>query len=122
MYLRPLPFLVLLGMGNNSPLAFAWIQRLTPFNGEHAIVIEVNGKQSLDTHNYKAEVLLVLEEGGNEDVRVNATLPVSQWDKFMEVNDRMIVNDRRCAAGKLVIRIPWNNNISELTIKLVISN
>lgn len=108
--LRHPPFLVLLGMGNNSPVAFALIKRL--FDKEIAI-IEVFGKQSLDTQNYKAEVILVQEEGGNEDVRVNATLPVSQWDKFMEANDG------RCAYGKLVIRIPTINDISELTIKLI---
>lgn len=104
------PFLVLLGMGNNSPLAFAMIKRRFD---EQTVRIEVFGKQSLDTQKYKAEVVLVQEEGGNEDVRVNATLPVSQWDRFMEINDG------RYLTARLVIRIPRNNDISELTIKLV---
>ena len=103
------PFFVLLGMGNNSPLAFAWIER--SFGG---LVIEVFGKQSLDTQMYKAEVVVFLE--GLEDV--NATIRVSQWDKLMAVTER------RCDAGKLKIMIPgfYNHRISGFTIKLVISS
>ena len=104
---------MLLGMENNSPLAFAWIRMSF---GD--LVIEVFGKQGLDTQRYKAEVVVFLE--GEEDV--SATIWVSQWDKFMAVREG------RRDAGKLKIMIPkyyhrgYNHSISGFTIKLVISS